>query len=161
MKKAIYPGTFDPFTLGHLDVINRATLLFDELIIGVSESKSKKTFIPFEQRVSLLESSINGTQNVHVVSFHSLLVDFCVKEDCFVIVRGLRTLSDFEYEFQMALTNRSLNPNIETVFIMAGEKFSYISSSMIREIYEVTGDLTPFVPEPVKKYLSEHYENKN
>lgn len=153
LKNAIYPGTFDPITYGHLDVIERASKLFDTLVVGVSESTHKNPFIPLDNRISLVEQSIKPYKNVSVLNFPDLLVDFCSKQNIHVIVRGLRALSDFDYEFQMALTNRSLAHDIETIFIMASEKYSYVSSSMIREIFSLRGNIAKFVPKPVQLYL--------
>ncbi len=145
-KIAIYPGTFDPVTFGHLDVLSRASLLFDEVIISVSESSSKKTLFSVNERIKLISKEVSEIDNVRVESFNGLLVSYAKSVKANVIIRGLRDISDFEYEFQMALTNRKLNPDIETVFLMTGEKYSYISSSLVREIATLGADVTSFVP---------------
>ena len=151
--RAIYPGTFDPLTLGHIDVIQRATNLFDELIVAVSESNKKEPFIPLEERVEILKDSIKDFHNAKVFRFNKLLVDFCLEQDVYIIVRGLRAISDFDYEYHMALTNRSLQNKVETIFVMASEQFSHVSSSMIREIYHLGGDVARFLPDAAKEYL--------
>lgn len=150
---AIYPGTFDPFTLGHLDVLERASKLFDKVIISVAESSSKSTMFSVEDRIAIIKSAAAGMKNVEVSSFGGLLVGYAKSKNAGVIVRGLRAISDFEYEFQMALTNRKIAGDIETVFLMPGEKYSYISSSLVREIARYKGDIAQFVPQIVVEYV--------
>ena len=142
---AIYPGTFDPITNGHSDLIQRATHLFDRVIVAVAGSSSKKTVFSTEQRVELAQEVLANLPNVEVCSFDSLLVDFVREQGASVILRGLRAVSDFEYEFQLASMNRHLNPEIETVFLTPAEQYSYISSSLVREIASLDGDVSPFV----------------
>ena len=155
MKRlAIYPGTFDPVTLGHMDVIRRAALVCDRLIVGVARNKRKDAWFTLEERVALLREATKGISNVEVKPFEGLLVNFARKEGVHVVVRGLRAFSDFEYEFQMALTNRKLAPDIETMFLMTSETHSYISSSAVREVAELGGDTSVFVPPCVRKALA-------
>ncbi len=150
---AIYPGTFDPVTYGHLDVLERASRLFDEVIISVSESSSKKTLLSVNRRLDLIKQVIRDFKNVSSDSFEGLLVNYAKSKKANVIIRGLRAISDFEYEFQMALTNRKIAPGIETVFLMPHEKYSYISSSLVREIVSLGGDVSSFVPPEVAEYI--------
>lgn len=150
---AIYPGTFDPITLGHLDVIRRAAKVFDHLIVAVAESSRKKTWFSIEDRVRLVEASIRGLRNVTVEPFSGLLMNYVRQRGGSTVVRGLRAFTDFEYEFQMALTNRKLAPDIETVFLMTSESHSYISSTMVREVAELGGDTASLVPPPVQRAL--------
>ena len=156
---AIYPGTFDPLTLGHLDVLQRATVLFDEVIISAAKSTSKNTLLTLEERMAIINDSVKGFKNCRVESFDGLLVNYAKEKKANVIIRGLRAISDFEYEFQMALTNRKIAENIETVFLMPSEKFSYISSTLVREIAKYGGDVSDFVPEGAVKIIAEKYRN--
>ncbi|MDH5572453.1 MAG: pantetheine-phosphate adenylyltransferase [Gammaproteobacteria bacterium] len=144
---AIYPGTFDPITNGHRDLVQRATRLFDKVIVAVvaSNSSSKQPVFSCEQRLELARVVLSDQPRVEVCSFDSLLVDFAGQQNAQVIVRGLRAVSDFDYEFQLAGMNRHLNPEIETVFLTPSEKYSYISSSLVREIARLGGDASPFV----------------
>ena len=157
MKIAIYPGSFDPITNGHIDIINRASKLYDKLIIAVASNNSKKSLLSKKQRVDILEKSISNNK-IKIDSFEGLLVDYANKKNVYTIIRGLRTLSDFEYEFRMAIMNRNLNSSIETIFLMTDEKYSHISSSSIKEIYHLNGDIAPFVPDAV---INKLYEIKN
>jgi len=150
---AIYPGTFDPLTLGHLDLIDRASHIFDRVIVGVVVNSRKTTTFSAEERVEMARVSVKGMKNVRVDSFDGLLVDYARRLEVHVLLRGLRAFSDFEYEFQMALTNRKLAPEIETVFLMPKETFSYISSSTVREVMERGGDIGQFVPAPVRAFI--------
>jgi pantetheine-phosphate adenylyltransferase len=152
-KKAVYAGTFDPLTLGHLDVIKRAATIFDELIIGVAAVTGKNTRFDQAQRVALVEQSVQGLSNVRVESFDGLLVNYAREQDAQVLIRGLRAFSDFEYEFQMALTNRRLAPDIETLFLMPKQETSFLSSTNIKQVAALGGDVSEFVPEVVEKAL--------
>ena len=148
-KIAIYPGSFDPITNGHLDIINRSSKLFDELIVGVSCDNSKQTLFSTNQRKNMIEQSVSNIKNIKIKSFEGLLVDFACRKNIKTVVRGLRALSDFEYEFRMAIMNRNLNEDIETIFLMTHEKYAHISSSLIKEIYSLGGAVDNFVPNPV------------
>lgn len=156
MKKAIYPGTFDPITYGHLDVLERAIEIFDKVIVAVAQVSNKKTLFTTEERISLIKSVVKKYSNVEVECFDGLLIDYAKKKKAKAIIRGLRAFSDFDYEFQMALTNRKLNPNITTVFLMTHEKYSYLNSSLVREIALLGGDVSCFVPDNVCKALKKH-----
>ena len=152
MNKAIYPGSFDPITFGHLDIIERCSKIYDTLIVGVIIDNNNKIFLFDEfERKKMIESLVDKFPNVEVKVFDSLLVDFAVKENSKVIIRGLRALSDFEYEFQMALMNRKLNDNISTLFMMPHEKFTHISSSLLKEVIALGGDVRDYSPEFIIK----------
>jgi pantetheine-phosphate adenylyltransferase len=154
MKKiAIYPGSFDPITNGHVDLIKRASKIFDEVIIAITQNANKSSFMTIEQRVGAVESSIKSLNNTRVLSFNSLLVDFARGHDAQIIIRGLRAVSDFEYEFQLSGMNKRLNSEIETLFMTPSEEFANISSSLVREIFSLGGDISPFVPAQVKTIL--------
>ena len=154
MKKiAIYPGSFDPITNGHLDLIKRASKLFDEVIIAITQNANKSSFLSIDQRVDAVKKSITSLNNTRVLSFDSLLVDFARKHNAQIIIRGLRAVSDFEYEFQLSGMNKRLNPGIETLFMTPSEEFANISSSLVREIYILGGDISAFVPDSVKIIL--------
>jgi len=154
MKKiAIYPGSFDPITNGHVDLIKRASKIFDEVIIAITQNANKSSFLSIEQRVGAVESSIKSLSNTRVLSFNSLLVDFARDHDAQIIIRGLRAVSDFEYEFQLSGMNKRLNSEIETLFMTPSEEFANISSSLVREILSLGGDISPFVPAKVKTIL--------
>lgn len=155
MKKAIYPGTFDPVTMGHLDVVRRAAHICDGLIVAVAETPRKNTWLSMEERIRLAREAVTGIARVEVVPFNGLLVDFARKNSVEVLVRGLRAFSDFEYEFQMALTNRRLAPDIETVFLMTSESHSFVSSTTVKEVWSLGGDIEEFVPECVRRALEE------
>ena len=156
---ACYPGTFDPITLGHLDVIKRATKLFSRLVIAVAESTKKSTWFTIKERLSFIKESVKeinlDSDKIEIVSFNSLLVDFCKKKNVKVIVRGIRVVSDMEHEFGMAFLNRKLAPNIETIFLMPDEKYAYVSSSAVKEIAFYGGSLSCFVTKCVEKALQE------
>ena len=157
-RKAIYPGSFDPVTFGHLDLIERALHLFDELIVIVASNPAKKTLFTAEERVAFLKAARKHRPQVQVKSWVGLTVDLAVKEKSFALIRGIRATSDFDYEFQMALTNRKLAPKIDTVFLMPSESHFYLSSRLIKEIAQLGGDVKRYVPAPVaariKKILS-------
>ncbi len=153
MKSAIYPGTFDPITNGHIDIIQRAALIFEEVIVAVVKSPSKDTFFSYSQRIDLAKKVTKGIKGVTIIGFDGLIVDFAKQKKIKVIVRGLRMISDFEYEFQMALTNRNLAPQIETIFLMPHPEYSFISSRLIKEAALLGADLKKFLPPLVSKAL--------
>ncbi len=156
MKKiAVYPGTFDPITNGHLDVIKRGSEIFDTLVILVAERKEKHTLLNIHERIELVKCATKGIKNVTVKPLNGLLVEFLKKNDVKFILRGLRAVSDFDYEFQMALTNSMLYKEVETVFVMSSREFIFLSSSLVREIASYGGDTSMFVPECVTKKLAE------
>jgi len=159
-RTAIYPGTFDPVTYGHIDVLQRAAGLFDEVIISVAESSSKKTMFTAAERTAMIRQAAKNLKNVKVDVFEGLLVKFAEKMKAGAIIRGLRAISDFEFEFQMALTNRKISTGVETIFLMPNEKYSYISSTLVKEIALYSGDLKSFVPAYVAKELKKKI-NKN
>jgi pantetheine-phosphate adenylyltransferase len=152
MKIAIYPGSFDPITNGHLDIIRRATTLFDKLLIAVARNSEKNSLFTVAERMQLIGQVITWP-NVEIVTFDGLLVDFAHATKASAIVRGLRAVTDFEYEFQMALMNHRLQPNVETVFLTAREDYTYLSSKLIKEVASLGGNITSFVPEPVEMAL--------
>lgn len=145
MKKAVYPGTFDPLTRGHEDLVRRASALFDRVVVGVAESRGKRPFFSTEERIEMAREVLAPYSNVEVRGFSGLLRDFVLGEDARVILRGLRAVSDFEYEFQMAGMNRSLIPDVETVFLTPAEKYMFISATIVREIAGLGGDVGKFV----------------
>lgn len=153
MRIAIYPGTFDPITNGHVDVAKRAAALFDKVIICVAVNTLKSPLFTGAERVRMIEESMKDTKNIEVEEFQGLLVDYARKKNADAIVRGLRAVSDFEYEFQMALTNRKLCSDVDTVFLMPHENYTYLNSTIVREIARFGGDVSEFVPEHVKKEL--------
>ena len=158
MKKiAVYAGTFDPLTYGHLDVIERASKIFPQLIIGVAISEAKSPLFSLNERLTLVKESVHHLPEVKVKSFDGLLVDLAESEEAKVIVRGLRAFSDFEYEFQMALTNRTLKPGIETLFLMPKQDYSYVSSSNVREVAKMGGDVSQFVPLSIQNAFKEKF----
>jgi pantetheine-phosphate adenylyltransferase len=157
MKKAIYAGTFDPITNGHLDLIQRAADLFDEIIVAVSSRPNKATLFSAGDRLKMVQESIRGLKGVKTKLFSGLLADFVSKTKAVAIIRGLRAVSDFEYEFQMALMNRKLAPGTETIFLMPSEKYTYLSSTLIKEIARNKGEISRFVPEIVAKKLKKKF----
>ena len=150
---AIYPGSFDPITNGHVDLIHRACKLFDKVIIAIAQNTNKDSFLSIDQRVKAVETAIEPLTNTRVLSFDSLLVDFAREHNAQIIIRGLRAVSDFDYEFQLSGMNKRLNPAIETLFMTPSEEFANISSSLVREILSLGGDISQFVPESVKMIL--------
>lgn len=149
MRKAIYPGSFDPLTLGHMDIIERSASLFDELVIGVGVNSDKKPFMNVETRLELLRQCTSGWNNVKVEPFDGLLVDFARTNGCRIVLRGLRAVSDFEYEFRVAMANRRMAPEVETMFLMTRDELSFLSSSVVREVARLHGDVSKFVPPAV------------
>ena len=160
MSRAVYAGTFDPVTFGHTDVAARAAQVFDHLTLAVAEDPRKKLLFSTAERLELARAAVAGLQNVDVVPFSGLLVDWARAHGIHTLIRGLRAFSDFEYEFQMALTNRKLAPDIETMFLMPSEDYSYVSSSMVREIATLGGDVDKFVPAPVAAALKRKLAQK-
>lgn len=151
-RKAIYPGSFDPITNGHLDVLQRAVGLFDELVVAVAKDNAKQSLFSVEERVALIQEVVH-IPNVRVVPFDGLLVEFAARENAVALVRGLRAVSDFEFEFQLALMNRKLSPTLETVFLMPREELTYISSRIVKEIARLGGNVDLFVPPAVARAL--------
>lgn len=158
MRIAVYPGSFDPITNGHLDIIERASRVYDKVVVGVLNNISKKPLFTSEERVEMIENVTRHLGNVEVDTFTGLLVDFAKSKGATVIVKGLRTVADFEYEFQMALLNKALNPEYETMFMMTDSKYSYISSSMVKELAGFRGDLTGLVPCEIIEAIKEKYK---
>ena len=154
MRSAIYPGSFDPVTLGHWDLIQRAAKLVDRLVVAVLHNPAKSPAFSVEERVAMLKELVAPLPQVEVTAFHGLLVDFAKAQNAQVIVRGVRAFSDFEYEFQMALMNRKLAPDLETVFLMPKEKYSAVSSRFVREIGGMGGNLTDLVPEALQARIA-------
>jgi len=152
-RVAIYPGTFDPITLGHEDLVRRAAGLFDKLILAIAESPSKQPRFPLAARVEMAREVLHDVPNVEIIGFNTLLMDFVHEKNAKVVVRGLRAISDFEYEFQMAGMNRSVYPEVETVFLTPGEQYMFISATMVREIARLGGDVSKFVQPCVQKRL--------
>ncbi|MES2595613.1 MAG: pantetheine-phosphate adenylyltransferase [Verrucomicrobiota bacterium] len=146
MRRAIYPGSFDPITNGHLDVLQRAAGIFDELIVAVAKDNAKQSLFTVEERVEMLSLATEHLPNLRVLPFEGLLVDFARKQKAIALVRGLRAVSDFEFEFQLALMNRKLEPNLETLFLMPREELTYISSRLVKEISRLGGNVNQFVP---------------
>lgn len=161
MKIAVYPGSFDPVTNGHLDIIRRSAKVFDKVIVGVLDNAAKKPVFTVCQREEMLKKVTASVENVEVYSFSGLLVDFMKRFDSAVIIKGLRTISDFEYEFQMALLNKSLNPDVETFFMMTDSKYSYISSSMVKEVARWGGSIDEFVPCDIIEEVRVKYQDKH
>lgn len=155
MKKitALYPGTFDPITNGHLDIIKRASKLFDKVIVTIAINSSKKQLFSKEERRDMINECIKSFKNVSVDIFDGLIVDYAKKKNASVLIRGMRAVSDFEYEFQMSLINNKLNKDITTIFMMPNEKYTYLNSSIVRELSSFKGDISDFVPKYVQKKL--------
>lgn len=156
-KAAVCAGTYDPITLGHLDVIERAARIFPKLVIAVATNPGKNPLFSLEERVALVKETTAHIKGIEVDTFDGLLVEYTMQKNIFVIIRGLRAFSDFEYEFQMALTNRRLKPEIETLFLMPKQDYSYVSSSNVRQVAELGGDTSQFVPPAVQQVLEERF----
>ncbi|MFH1655863.1 MAG: pantetheine-phosphate adenylyltransferase [Candidatus Omnitrophota bacterium] len=152
-KKAVYPGSFDPITYGHIDLIRRALGIFEEVVVAVAHNSDKKPTFSVKERVAMIKDAVKDLDNVTVEDFDILVVDYARKKNVNVIIRGLRMISDFEYEFQMALTNRRLASDIETIFLMPSEQYSFLSSRLLKEAAGLGADLSSFVPTPVEKAL--------
>ena len=157
VRRAIYPGSFDPVTNGHLDVIERGRKLFDEVIVAVAYNEEKNALFSLDERLQLLEQSIGTVDNVRIAQFDGLLVDFAIAQNANAVIRGLRAVSDFEFEFQMALMNRKLETAVETIFLMPKEEYTYLSSRIIKEIARLAGDVSSFVPPAVVKALKRKF----
>jgi pantetheine-phosphate adenylyltransferase len=154
MKRAIYPGSFDPVTNGHLDVVERARKLFDEVIVAVANNDGKQPLFSLNERLDFLKQTLRKLDNVRIAHFNGLLVDFAREQQASAVIRGLRAISDFEFEFQMALMNRKLEAAVETIFLMPKEEYTYLSSRIVKEIARLGGDVSKFVAAPVAKALA-------
>lgn len=154
IRRAIYPGSFDPVTNGHLDVIERARKLFDEVIVAVAHNDQKHPLFSLEERIELLRATVDGAKNVEIAPMDGLLVNFAIARKATAVIRGLRAISDFEFEFQMALMNRKLESSVETIFLMPKEEYTYLSSRIVKEIARLGGDVTGFVPARVAEALA-------
>ncbi|MCK5580683.1 MAG: pantetheine-phosphate adenylyltransferase [Candidatus Omnitrophica bacterium] len=155
MHMAIYPGSFDPITNGHIDLIHRATKMFDKVIVAVAKNGHKKPLFSFDERFTMLERALEGIEGIEIDKFEGLVIDYAHKKKVGVLIRGLRMISDFEYEFQMALTNRRLATDVETVFLMPSENYSFLSSSLIKEAAALGADTSSFVPDFIGERLRE------
>jgi pantetheine-phosphate adenylyltransferase len=155
MRKAIYPGSFDPITNGHLDIIERGRKIFDEVIVAVLVNKDKKPLFDFDERLAIIRDVVARWPNVAVDSFNGLLVNYAESQQADCIIRGIRAISDYEYELQMALMNRRLAPNVETVFMMAAEPYSYLSSRLVKEVFMLGGSINGLVPQLVEQRMRE------
>lgn len=156
MRTGLYPGSFDPITNGHLDIVRRASKMFDEVSVGVLVNSSKNPMLTVEERVKLIEEAVADLPNVKVIQFSGLLVDYVKANDITAIVRGLRAISDFEMELQMASMNKKLNDDAETVFMMTATEYSYLSSSLVKEVFKFGGEIAGLVPENVYQYMHTH-----
>lgn len=160
MLRAIYPGSFDPVTFGHLDIIKRSSRLVDELIVGVLNNKAKSPLFSVEERVRMLEEVTSDIPNIGIIPFGGLLVDFARRVDAGMVIRGLRAITDFEYELQMAQTNHKLEPDLETAFLTTSLEYSYLSSTTVKEVAAFGGDISQFVPESVADRITEKMKKK-
>ena len=160
MLRAIYPGSFDPVTFGHLDIIKRSSRLVDELIVGVLNNKAKSPLFSVEERVRMLEEVTSDIPNIRIIPFGGLLVDFARRVDAGMVIRGLRAITDFEYELQMAQTNHKMNPGVDTMFLATGLEYSYLSSTTVKEVAAFGGDISQFVPESVADRITEKMKKK-
>ena len=159
MKKiAVYPGTFDPFTAAHIDIVKRALRIFDEIIVAVAPSQKKMPLFTLKERLDMIRTSVKGLKGVRTETFHGLLVEYVIEKKGVAIIRGLRAVSDFEYEMQMALMNRRLNTNIETVFLMPSEEYSFLTSTMVKEVASFGGSVKNLVPEVVERALKDKFK---
>jgi pantetheine-phosphate adenylyltransferase len=160
MRICVYPGTFDPVTNGHMDIIVRAAALFDKVVIGIASDNYKNVLFSNKERMDILKEVTADLDNVEVETFSGLLMEFCKVKNASAVIRGLRAVSDFEYEMQLALMNKKLNPNVETVFLMTGQQHSFISSSIIKDVAVLGGSITDMVPPSVEKRIIEKYRTK-
>ncbi len=158
MKRVLYPGSFDPITNGHLDIVKRASKMFDEVIVGVLVNSQKNPMFDEDERMMLINEAIKDLPNVKVIKFSGLLVDYVAKENITAIVKGLRAISDFEMELQMASMNKKLNDDAETIFMMTATEYSYLSSSLVKEVFKFGGEIAGLVPDNVYQYM--HEKNK-
>jgi pantetheine-phosphate adenylyltransferase len=156
-RSAIYPGTFDPITNGHVDIIRRGRSLFDHLVVAIAGNPQKAPLFSAEERLLMAQKALQGKAGIEIVVFDTLLIEFARSRGCQAIIRGLRAVSDFEYELQIALTNRKLHPEIETVFLAPSEPYIYLSSSIVKEIASYRGPVADFVPSPVEEHLREKF----
>jgi pantetheine-phosphate adenylyltransferase len=157
LRHAIYPGSFDPITLGHLDLIHRASQLFDTVIVAVALNEAKNALFSVEERIAMIGEAVDGAKGIAVKRLDGLLVDFARQENAFVVIRGLRAVSDFEFEFQMALMNRRLETRLETVFLTPKEDYTFLSSRIVKEVARLGGDVSPFVPAAVAHRLKARF----
>ena len=160
MRIGIYPGTFDPITNGHIDIIERSVILFDKIIVGVTTNPAKSPLFDINERIDMIKLSIKTIANVRVESFDDLLVNYALKKKATAIIRGLRATSDFEFEFQMALVNRKLSNKLVTVFLMPNEKYTYLNSTIVKEVASFQGDVSQFVPPEINRKLIEKFKQK-
>ena len=151
MRTALYPGSFDPITLGHLNIIRRASSIFDRLVVCIAVNSEKRTMFSFEERVDFLKRSCGRFENVEIVATEDLVAEYCRKQGINVLIKGLRAVSDFEYEFQLALINKKVNPELDTIFLTASEKYTYLSSTVVKELARYGADISEFVPLEIKK----------
>lgn len=157
-RVAVYPGTFDPITHGHTDLVSRAARVFDHVIVAIAESPHKTPFFSLEKRIELAKTQLHKLENISIVGFHNLLVDFVLECDARIIIRGLRAVSDFEYEFQLASMNRNLCDDVETMFLTPDEQFGFISSTLVREVARLDGDVSQFVGPEIELALRQQFE---
>ena len=160
MAKAIYPGSFDPITNGHIDIIERTSKMFDKVIVGVLKNSAKRPLFSSVERVNMIKDVLGHLPNVEVLEFDGLLVDFAHEQNCNILVRGLRVITDFEYELQLAQTNKIIAPELETVFLSTNLKYSYLSSSIVKEIAAYNGDISHFVKEDIARKVMEKLTDK-
>jgi len=157
-RTAVYPGTFDPITNGHIDLVSRAARVFSKVVVAIAESPHKNPLLSLDERIELSRNELSGLENVEVLGFSNLLVEFVQQIGAGVLIRGLRAVSDFEYEFQLASMNRHLAPNVETLFLTPDEEYSFISSSLVKEIARLDGDVSEFVSEEVRQAMRRRFE---
>jgi pantetheine-phosphate adenylyltransferase len=156
-KTAVYPGSFDPITNGHLDIVRRASQMFDRVVVGVASNANKHLLFNIDERIDMVQKAVKGLRNVRVDRIDGLLINYVRRKRATVIVRGLRAVSDFEYEFQLALMNRKLDSRIETIFLMTKDEYTFISSRLVKEISQLGGDVSAFVPHGVKRTLTQKF----